>query len=273
MDRMSGAHFLRFPEKSAALDEFRRLASSSPTLLEQSVPDAMIEEALRIRAVEQKFLSLFAAGRMNGTRSYLRRPGISGIGVAGQLQECDWVTSNHRCHGHFIARTKNWRGLVDELMGLSSGVCRGIGSSQHLYAPGFLSNGLQGAFVPVAAGIALHLKRKRLNGIAVSFIGEGTLGEGVLYEAMNLGSLFKLPHLIVCENNLYSQSTPQSVGVSGDIVARPRAFGLRTFEADTWNVSRLLSVAREAIEHVRTRSEAGVPPRQDLSPERALEGG
>lgn len=237
------------------VDDFKQLASSAPPLSAQGVPDACIEEALRIRAVEQKFLALFSAGQMNGTVHTCVGQEFSAVAVAGQVDAADWVTSNHRCHGHFISRTKNWRGLVDELMGLDSGVCRGIGSSQHLYAPGFLSNGLQGAFVPVASGIALHHKRKGLPGIAVSYIGEGTLGEGVLYEAMNLAALLKLPHLIVCENNLYSQSTPQPVGVSGDIAARPRAFGFRVFEADTWNVANLQAVAREALDHVRGRSE------------------
>lgn len=254
MDAVNVKQFAQ-PQTSAAVEEFKRIAAGAPDLLEQGVAEGLIEEALLIRAVEQKFLALFAAGKMNGTVHTCVGQELSAVAVAGQLQPGDWVTSNHRCHGHFISRTKNWRGLVDELMGLASGVCRGIGSSQHLYAPGFLSNGLQGAFVPVAAGIALHHKRRSLPGIAASFIGEGTLGEGVLYEAMNLGALLGLPHLIVCENNLYSQSTPQDIGVAGDLAARPRAFGWRVFEGDTWNASSLLKVAREAIQHVRSRSE------------------
>ena len=237
------------------LQDFQALASQAPLPVVPDVPAPMLEEALFIRAVEQKFLALFNTGQMNGTVHTCVGQEFSAVAVAGQLTEDDWVTSNHRCHGHFISRTKNWRGLIDELRGLDSGVCRGIGSSQHLYAHGFLSNGLQGAFVPVASGIALHHKRLGKPGIAVSYIGEGTLGEGVLYEAMNLAALYKLPHLIVCENNLYSQSTPQDSGIAGEISARPAAFGFRVFEADTWNVARLLTVAREAIEHVRSRSE------------------
>lgn len=237
------------------IETLKALAADSPPISKQNIDAHLIEEALRIRAVEQKFLSLFAAGQMNGTVHTCVGQEFSAVAIAGQLEEHDWVTSNHRCHGHFISRTKNWQGLVDELRGLDSGVCRGIGSSQHLYAKGFLSNGLQGAFVPVAAGIALHNKRKGLPGISVSYIGEGTLGEGVLYEAMNLASLFNLPHLIVCENNLYSQSTPQAIGIAGDIVARPAAFGIKVFEADTWNIAQLLEVAREAIGYVRSRSE------------------
>lgn len=237
------------------IDFCKQLALAAPPIAGSAIPVAFLEEALRIRAVEQKFLALFSAGQMNGTVHTCVGQEFSAIAVAGQLTDDDWVTSNHRCHGHFIARTKNWQGLIDELRGLDTGVCRGIGSSQHLYAHGFLSNGLQGAFVPVAAGIALHKKRKSEAGIAVSYIGEGTLGEGVLYEAMNLTALFKLPHLIVCENNFYSQSTPQAVGIAGDIAARPRAFGFRVFEADTWHVEVLLQTARQAIAHVRQQRE------------------
>jgi len=237
----------------SGIDALKYLASGAPELSKQNVPEKLVKEALTIRAVEQKLLGLFASGRMNGTIHTCVGQEFSGVAVSNSLSECDWVTSNHRCHGHFIARTKNWRGLIDELMGLSSGVCRGIGSSQHLYAPGFLSNGLQGGFVPVAAGIALHMQRKRLPGIAVSFIGEGTLGEGVLYEAMNLASIFNLRHLIVCENNGYSQSTSQLIGIGGDIAARPKAFGLKVFEGDTWHAEELLEVAREAVDYVRTQ--------------------
>ena len=234
------------------IEDFRYLAEtgSNPNFLNLS--SKMIEEALRIRLVEQKFLELFSQGKMNGTVHTCVGQEFSAIAVAGQLTEDDWVTSNHRCHGHFISKTKNWQGLIDELMGLESGVCKGLGSSQHLYAKGFLSNGPQAALVPVATGIALHNKIHNQKGIAVSYIGEGTLGEGALYEALNLASIYQAPHLIVCENNLYSQSTPQSTGVSGSILDRPKAFGIKTFEADTWNLEKLMQVSKEAIDYVRT---------------------
>jgi len=220
------------------------------------IPKEIVEEALLIRLIEQKFLDLFSKGEMNGTVHTCVGQEFSAVAVAGQLNEKDWVTSNHRCHGHFISKTKNWQGLIDELMGLESGVCKGIGSSQHLYAPGFMSNGPQAALLPVATGIALHKKIHNIPGIAVSFIGEGTLGEGVLYETLNLASLYKVPHLIVCENNFYSQSTPQSAGVAGNILGRPEAFGIKTFEADTWNIVKLVESAKEAIQYVRSGSPA-----------------
>lgn len=236
------------------LSDLRKLADFNYDIT--SVSESIINEAILIRFVEQKFIDLFSQGKMNGTVHTCVGQEFSAVAVAGQLTDIDWVTSNHRCHGHFISKTKNWRGLIDELMGLESGVCKGIGSSQHLFANGFMSNGPQAALVPVATGIALHKKINDLPGIAVSFIGEGTLGEGVLYEALNLASLYKVPHLIVCENNFYSQSTPQDAGVAGILLDRPKSFGIKTFEADTWDVQRLFAVAKEAIEYVRSGNPA-----------------
>jgi 2-oxoisovalerate dehydrogenase E1 component len=235
-----------------SISEFRRLASSAPDPGLAAVPDKYVRQALLIRAVEQKFLQLFAQGRMNGTVHTCVGQEFSAVAVAGQLADVDWVTSNHRCHGHFIAKTHNWRGLIDELRGLESGVCKGIGSSQHLFAQGFLSNGPQGALVPVASGIGYELKRSASKGIAASFIGEGTLGEGVVYEAMNLASLWSLPQLFVCENNLYSQSTPQADAVAGTIRGRATAFGIPVFESNTWNIAALFEEASRAIEFVRS---------------------
>lgn len=216
------------------------------------VNDQYINEAILIRLVEQKFLNLFSEGKMNGTVHTCVGQEFSGVAVCNQLKKSDWVTSNHRCHGHFIAKTKNWRGLIDELMGLESGVCKGVGSSQHLFAEGFLSNGPQAALVPVATGIALHSKINNTNNISASFIGEGTLGEGAVYEAMNLASLYNVPQLFVCENNFYSQSTPQQAGVSGSILKRPESFGIKTFIADTWDLANLFAVAESAIQYVRS---------------------
>jgi len=104
----------------------------------------------------------------------------------------------------------------------------------------------------LATGIALYNKIHKQEGIAVSYVGEGTLGEGALYEAFNLASIYQAPHLIVCENNLYSQSTPQTMGVSGSVLERPKAFGIKTFEADTWNFENLMQVSKAAIDYVRT---------------------
>ena len=210
--------------------------------------------ALRIRAVESALYDAFGKGQLHGTIHTCIGQEFSGVAICQKLQSDDFVTSNHRCHGHFIATTNQWRGLIDELVGNVDGVCAGIGSSQHLCDERFISNGQQGGLLPVAAGVALDRKLAGKKAVVVSFIGEGTLGEGVLYETENITNLWNLPHLIVCENNGYSQSTPQSMSVAGDIGARAEAFGARVFKADTWDLESLDETAAQAVEFVRSNS-------------------
>ena len=107
----------------------------------------------------------------------------------------------------------------------------GIGSSQHLFSNGFISNGPQAALIPVGCGIARNLKDNNNNAVCVSFFGEGTLGEGLIYESMNLASILELPHIFVLENNLYSQSTPQTHAVSGSFQSRAEAFNIKYFSS------------------------------------------
>ncbi|MFH0921666.1 MAG: thiamine pyrophosphate-dependent enzyme [Fibrobacterota bacterium] len=212
-----------------------------------------LKEAVKIRCVEQTFLRLFSQGRLNGTVHTCVGQEWSAVALCGQLGEADSVVSNHRCHGHYISFTKDYKGLIAELMGKGCGVCGGVGSSQHLHKGNFFSNGIQGGMVPVAAGLALAKKLSGEKGVVVAFIGEGTLGEGVVYETMNIASKWELPLLIVCENNRYSQSTPQDIALAGDICARAEAFSIRSFKSNTWDVDDLISAASESIQYVRTQ--------------------
>jgi 2-oxoisovalerate dehydrogenase E1 component len=215
------------------------------------VSHKQIKDALRIRKVEEKFLQLFSEGKLNGTVHTCVGQEFSAIAFAGQLKKKDFVFSNHRCHGHYLAFTGDVRGLLAELLGKASGTCGGIGSSQHLCKDNFYSNGIQGGIVPVAAGYALGNKLKKNNAIGIVFIGDGTLGEGALYETMNIISKWGIPLLIVCENNFYAQSTPQSVNLSGEIIDRAKAFDIQTFQGNTWEPEQLISSAAKAIDYVR----------------------
>jgi len=220
----------------------------------RSLSHKHIKDALRIRMVEEKFLNLFSTGHLNGTVHTCVGQEFSAVAFAGQVKKKDFIFSNHRCHGHYLCFTGDTRGLLAELLGKSSGTCGGIGSSQHLCRDNFFSNGIQGGIMPVAAGYALANKLRGGDEIGIVFIGDGTLGEGVLYETMNIISKWKIPLLIVCENNSYAQSTPQSLNLSGEIISRPSAFGIQTYEGDTWNPEVLLSKAKEAIDFVRIES-------------------
>lgn len=213
--------------------------------------EGLFETALLIRLVETELLDLFAKGHLSGTVHTCVGQELIPCALSLTLNPDDWFTSNHRCHGHFIAKTGRWKDLIAEVIGLESGVCGGIGGSQHLFDKGFLSNGTQGSLLPVGTGIALNLKKKASEGIVFSFIGEGTLGEGVVYETLNLAVKLQVPQLFVCENNGYSQSTPQSLGLSGSINDRFRAFDVEVFEANTWELSELVDVAAAAVEFTR----------------------
>jgi TPP-dependent pyruvate/acetoin dehydrogenase alpha subunit len=206
-----------------------------------------------IRRFEESLLELFDRGLLNGTTHACIGQEADAVAVIEHLREDDHIFSNHRCHGHFLAHTGDALGLMAEIMGKPEGVCGGIGGSQHLCAPGFKSNGIQGGIVPAAAGIALA---KRMDGaggaLSVVFIGDGTLGEGAVYETLNLASLWKLPLVVVLEDNEWSQSTPSSANLAGDMAQRFSAFGLPVFEIDSTDVEEIDAVAEEALDHART---------------------
>ena len=216
-----------------------------------------IKDLIRIRNVEQAFLDLFSQGKLNGTVHTCIGQELSALAFAGQLKKSDFVFSNHRCHGHFMAYTNEWKSLILELMGKKGGVCSGVGSSQHLHLFNFFSNGIQGGIMPLAAGFALGNKIKKTNDIGVVYIGDGTLGEGVVYETLNFISKKQIPLLIVCENNKYAQSTPIEYTLAGSIEQRAKAFGIEFRESNTYDDDiSILTEAKSAIDYVR---ESGKP--------------
>lgn len=223
-------------------------------ITKKTINHKILKDALRIRKVEEKFLELFSQGKLNGTVHTCVGQEFSAVAFAGQLKKKDFIFSNHRCHGHYLAFTGDTRGLLAELLGKASGTCGGIGSSQHLCHKNFFSNGIQGGIVPVAAGYALGNKLRNTGAVGIVFIGDGTLGEGTLYETMNIISKWEIPLLIVCENNFYAQSTPQHINLAGDILARAEAFGIKTGKGNTWDPEALMHQAREAIDYVRTET-------------------
>ena len=223
-------------------------------IAKKNINHKILKDALRIRKVEEKFLELFSQGKLNGTVHTCVGQEFSAVAFAGQLKKKDFIFSNHRCHGHYLAFTGDTRGLLAELLGKASGTCGGIGSSQHLCHNNFFSNGIQGGIIPVAAGYALGNKLRNTGAVGIVFIGDGTLGEGTLYETMNIISKWEIPLLIVCENNFYAQSTPQHINLAGDILARAEAFGIKTGKGNTWDPEALMHQAREAIDYVRTET-------------------
>ncbi len=241
--------------RGSAVDKARERASRGLPAMHRFIADpknrSEIERALCIRAVESALYEAFGQGKLHGTIHTCIGQEFSGAILGRYLESHDFVTSNHRCHGHFIGATDDWRGLVDEIVGNPDGVCAGIGSSQHLWARNFISNGQQGGLLPVGAGVALDRKLKGDAGVVVSFLGEGTLGEGILYETLNLASLWALPQVFICENNFYSQSTRQELSVAGDIAERAASFDIASRDADTWDLAGYDAILADAMGRAR----------------------
>lgn len=206
---------------------------------------------LRIRRFEEMVLENFPRGVFYGTTHTCLGQEANAVGVIAPLQAEDIVFSNHRGHGHFLAYGGDMRALFAEMMGKTTGVCGGRGGSQHLHWRNFYSNGVQGGIVPIATGMALAEKRKGSVAITVVFLGDGTLGEGVVYEALNLAGLWRAPILFVLENNRIAQTTPIEQAVAGSLPARFAAFGLPVNELDSSDIWPILEVARASLEQVR----------------------
>lgn len=214
--------------------------------------------AYQIRSIEKRLLKLFKEGKVSGTIHTSIGQEFSAVFVAQCLLENDVVFSNHRCHGHYIARTGDARGLIAEVMGKASGACKGIGGSQHLCNAGFFSNGIQGGIVPVSAGIGLHHKIDGNGAIAVVYVGDGTLGEGVVYEALNIASLWGIPLLVVVEDNMYAQSTSSKQSFAGTLAGRAAAFAIPYYESSIWELETLESTVETAVRQVRERQQPAV---------------
>jgi acetoin:2,6-dichlorophenolindophenol oxidoreductase subunit alpha len=207
-----------------------------------------------IRRFEETVLENFPKGVFFGTTHTYLGQEADAVGVLNHLQEDDIVFSNHRCHGHFLAYGGDPRALFAELMGRATGVCGGRGGSQHLHWRNFYSNGVQGGIVPVATGMALAEKLKGSPSLVVAFLGDGTLGEGAVYESLNMAALWKAPILYVVENNRIAQTTPIEQATAGSLAGRFSTFGLPVIELDTSDVLQISAAAQAILSGVRQKS-------------------
>ncbi|WP_232663231.1 thiamine pyrophosphate-dependent dehydrogenase E1 component subunit alpha [Pseudonocardia sp. TRM90224] len=206
---------------------------------------------LVIRHFESKLLDLFDRGLLNGTTHTCLGQEHVPVALAPLLTEADFVFSNHRGHGHYLALRRDPAGLLAEITGREGAVCGGVGGSQHLLNGRYLSTGVQGQSLPVAVGTALHLARSEPGAVAVAFVGDGTWGEGSVYEALNMACLWRLPLLVVTENNGIAQSTPTSMELAGTIAGRAAAFGAAHHLTGTADVAGLRAEAAPLLAAVR----------------------
>jgi TPP-dependent pyruvate/acetoin dehydrogenase alpha subunit len=145
--------------------------------------------------------------------------------------------------------------LAAEIMGKKTGLVGGRGGSQHIQWRNFYSNGIQGGITPIAVGMAFTEKKLLTNNITLVFLGDGTLGQGIVYESFNIASLWKIPVLFVIENNRYAQTTPIQSALAGEIKDRLSAFGIKAWECSSTDVLQIRDVSIEAVNYVRTSIE------------------
>ncbi len=203
-----------------------------------------------IRAFEEKLLEQFGQGKIFGTTHTCIGQEANAVAIITSLdRNIDTIWSNHRCHGHFLAYCGDAYGLFAEILGKKDGVCGGRGGSQHLARKNFFSSGIQGGLAPIGVGTALG--DKRYGAITTVFLGDGTMGEGSVYEALNMASLWQAPVLFVVEDNGIAQTTDKHLAVAGEISKRAEPFDIRSLSLKSTDVNELIAVARDAIDYVR----------------------
>ena len=197
---------------------------------------AMYRDMATIRFFEEQVNDLYRGAKMPGlAHLYIGEEAVA-VGVCSALRRDDYITSTHRGHGHCLAKGADVALMFAELLGREAGYCRGKGGSMHIadHANGNLgANAIVGGSAGIATGAAFSAKQRGTDQVAVCFFGDGALGQGLLYEVMNMASLWSLPVIYVCENNLYNEYTHYLEATAGSILDRPRAFGIEAREADT----------------------------------------
>jgi TPP-dependent pyruvate/acetoin dehydrogenase alpha subunit len=214
----------------------------------------MYEQMRRIRVFEEHVDELYRSRKMPGlAHLYIGEEAVA-VGVCETLHKDDYITSTHRGHGHCLAKGASAERMFCELLGKEEGYCRGKGGSMHIadHENGNLgANAIVGGSAGIATGAAFSAKARAGGQVAVCFFGEGALGQGVLYEVMNLAALWKLPVVYLCENNLYNEYTHYSETTAGDVGARAAAFGIPIDEVDGQDVRAVYAAASRAVERAR----------------------
>src|SRR5512143_1428174 len=214
----------------------------------------MYEQMVKIREFEEKVNELYTKALMPGLAHLYSGQEAVAVGVCEALRRDDYITSTHRGHGHCLAKGASVDRMFAELLGREAGYCRGKGGSMHIADPdsGNLgANAIVAGSAGIATGAAFSAKRRGTDQVAVCFFGEGALGQGVLYEVMNMASLWKLPVIYVCENNLYNEYTHYSETLAGKVTARAEAFDIYVESVDGQDVQQVQEAMQRLVERAR----------------------
>jgi len=212
-------------------------------------------QMVSIRLFEEQVNEVYTRALMPGLAHLYSGEEAVAVGICEALRIDDYITSTHRGHGHCLAKGASPDRMFAELLGKEAGYCRGKGGSMHIADPatGNLgANAIVGGSVGIATGAAFAAKNLGTDRVAICFFGEGALGQGSLYEVMNLAQLWKLPVIYVCENNLYNEYTHYTETTAGTILGRAAAFGIETASVDGQDVRAVNEVAARLVNRART---------------------
>lgn len=208
-----------------------------------------------IRLFEDKVHEIFSSGEIPGFVHLYAGEEAVATGVCAHLNDNDYITSTHRGHGHCIAKGCDLNGMMAEIFGKETGLCKGKGGSMHIadIDKGMLgANGMVGGGFPLAVGAGLRNKYLKTDNVVVCFFGDGAANEGTFHEGLNLASIWKLPVIFVCENNMFGEATPQSyASASKTIAERSVAYNMPGVRVDGKNVLEVYEEAGNAIERAR----------------------
>jgi pyruvate dehydrogenase E1 component alpha subunit len=230
------------------------VTAEAPLGVDNDLALRMYRQMLRIRAFEEAANELYRGAKMPGlTHLYIGEEGVA-VGVCEALRRDDFITSTHRGHGHCLAKGADVDRMFAELLGKEAGYCRGKGGSMHIadHANGNLgANAIVGGSAGIATGAAHSAKLRGTDQVTVCFFGDGALGQGLLYEVMNMAALWKLPVVYLCENNLYTEYTHYTETTAGEILARAVAFGIPAEDVDGQDVLAVHDAACRAVARAR----------------------
>ncbi|MFE5473053.1 thiamine pyrophosphate-dependent dehydrogenase E1 component subunit alpha [Bacillus safensis] len=215
----------------------------------------MYQKMQEIRQFEDRVHALFTKGILPGFVHLYAGEEAVAVGVCAHLNEKDSITSTHRGHGHCIAKGCDLKGMMAEIYGKATGLCKGKGGSMHIadFDKGMLgANGIVGGGFPLACGAALTAKYKKTENISVCFFGDGANNQGTFHEGINLAAIWKLPVIFIAENNGYGEATPFSYASScKSIVDRAAGYDIPGIQVDGKDVMAVYQAAEQAIERAK----------------------
>lgn len=245
-------------EKQTKTETIEKVAVKEETAVKpisQEKAQWIYRNMLDIRNFEDRVHEIFVRGEIPGfVHLYAGEEPIA-TGVCAHLTDADYITSTHRGHGHCIAKGCDLDGMMAEIYGKATGLCKGKGGSMHIadIDKGMLgANGMVGGGFPIATGAALRNKYLKTDSVAVCFFGDGAANEGTFHESINMASIWKLPVVFVCENNGFAEATPQHYSSGSPTIAeRAVAYGIPGVRVDGKDVEAVYQAAGEAIDRAR----------------------